>query len=73
MQNSKLNLPNANNPFFCIVTPVYDPTLESLKLLIKELQGQTFGNFIHVMISNGKSKAIESYVNNIRISDKRIA
>jgi hypothetical protein len=59
------------SPFFCIVTPVYDPTLEAVKLLIKALKNQTFGNFIHVMISNGKSKAIESYVNDINANDER--
>ena len=71
MQNSKLKSLDDDSSFFCIVTPVYEPTLEALKLLIKALQCQTFGNFIHVMISNGKSKTIESYVNNIRTIDKR--
>lgn len=58
-------------PFFCVVTPVYDPTLESIKLLIQDLQDQTFGDFIHVLVSNGRSDAIKSYVAEVHAGDNR--
>lgn len=71
MLSAKSTPQSATHPFFCIVTPVFDPALESVKLLIKDFQQQTFGNFIHVLISNGKSRDIESYVNQINMNDNR--
>jgi dTDP-4-amino-4,6-dideoxygalactose transaminase len=58
-------------PFICIVTPVFDPALDSLKKLIKDLQQQSFGSFIHILVSNGKSEEIENYIKKINKTDAR--
>ena len=58
-------------PFICIVTPIFDPALDSLKKLIKDLQHQSFGSFIHVMVSNGKSDEIKNYIKKINKYDNR--
>ena len=62
---------NKTSPFFCIVTPVYNPVLESLKLLVSEIRTQTFADFIHVMISNGPSEAITPYAHELNNADRR--
>lgn len=58
-------------PFICVVTPVFDPALESLKKLIKDLQHQSFSSFIHVLVSNGKSEEIKNYIKKINKNDER--
>jgi hypothetical protein len=57
--------------FLCIITPVFDPAYESLCKLVAELHSQTFGRFIHVMISNGPSPKIKSYVLELNRKDPR--
>ena len=57
--------------FLCIITPVFDPAYESLCQLVAELHSQTFGRFIHVMISNGPSPKIKSYVLELNRKDPR--
>jgi hypothetical protein len=52
--------------FLCIITPVFDPAYESLCKLTGELKSQTFGRFIHVMISNGPSPRIKEMVVNLK-------
>lgn len=59
------------DPFLCVVTPVFDPCLDSLKGLIKDLETQTFPNFIHVLISNGPSPKIKSYINRHKKNKKQ--
>ena len=49
-------------PFLCIITPVFDPCLKSLEGLITDLQKQSHGNFIHVSIANGKEPKIHAYI-----------
>jgi len=62
---------NKSEPTFCIITPIFDPALISLKKLIIDLKGQTYKNFIHVLVSNGKSPLIESYVAKLNKTDDR--
>lgn len=59
------------DPFLCIITPIFDPAFESFQNLVSDLQAQTFRNFIHISISNGPSPKIKSYIQKIRKSDKR--
>ena len=58
-------------PFFCIVTPVFDPALTAIKTLIADLQDQTFADFKHVLISNGRSPKIANLINKINKKDQR--
>ena len=62
---------NKSEPTFCIITPVFDPALISLKKLIKDLKRQTYKNFIHAMVSNGQSPKIEKYVTSLQKKDSR--
>lgn len=67
----KRNLLGQSEPFLCIITPVFDPALRSLKGLVGDLQKQTNRNFIHINIANGKEKKILKYIDEVRLSDKR--
>src|SRR5208283_4598068 len=58
-------------PFLCIITPVFDPCYKSLCKLIGELQRQTDGRFIHIMISNGPSPRVREMVGRLNRSDPR--
>lgn len=60
-----------DDPFLCVITPVFDPALASLKGLISDLKKQTYGNFIHVMVSNGPSPKVAEYVDKIHKKDWR--
>lgn len=60
-----------DEPFLCIITPVFDPALISLKKLIKNLKQQTCRDFIHVMVSNGQSPKTEKYVASLQKKDSR--
>jgi glycosyltransferase involved in cell wall biosynthesis len=51
-----------NEPFLCIITPIFDGAVESVKLLVEDLKNQTFTDFIHVLISNGESSQIREYL-----------
>src|SRR5258708_1795581 len=53
-------------PFLCVVTPIFDSALLSIKGLTHDLQQQTFPDFIHVLISNGPSPRIKAYVESLR-------
>ncbi|HRN85887.1 MAG TPA: hypothetical protein PKU78_02420 [Candidatus Dojkabacteria bacterium] len=64
-------LKGMDEPFLCIITPVFDPCLKSLKGLIADLQYQTYENFIHVSIANGKEPKIHNLIEHVRINDKR--
>lgn len=55
-------------PFLCIITPIFDPALESAKLLINDLQNQSLGDFIHVLISNGESPQIKQFIQELQDS-----
>jgi hypothetical protein len=57
--------------FLCIITPVFDPAYDSINNLVAELQSQTFGRFIHVMISNGPSPKIRDFVFELNKHDPR--
>jgi glycosyltransferase involved in cell wall biosynthesis len=43
---------------FCIITPIFDDALRAVNLLIKDLEKQTFKDFVHVLVSNGSSPKI---------------
>lgn len=60
-----------DEPFVCVVTPVFDPCLLSLEKLVTDLRRQSLGNFIHVMVSNGPSPAIADYVGTVLAPDPR--
>lgn len=65
------NMKTLGRPYLCIITPVFDPALPSLKFLIKDLQAQSLGNFIHILVSNGKSSEIKKYLEQLNKSDNR--
>lgn len=58
-------------PFLCVITPVFDPAYESLCKLTTELKNQTYGRFIHVMISNGSSPKTRELVCELNRRDLR--
>ncbi len=58
-------------PFLCVITPIFDPALPSLKLLIKDLQQQNFPDFIHVLVSNGPSPQCNKYLTQLASMDSR--
>jgi hypothetical protein len=62
---------HSGSPFLCVITPVFDPAHESLGKLIAELKRQTYGSFMHVMISNGLSPGIRELVAGINGQDPR--
>jgi dTDP-4-amino-4,6-dideoxygalactose transaminase len=68
---AKLRPNKSKEPFLCVITPIFDPALPSLKLLCKDLQNQTFGNFLHVVASNGPSVKVQDYINKLAKSDNR--
>lgn len=55
-------------PFLCIITPIFDPALEPAKLLINDLQNQSLGDFIHVLISNGESPQTKQFIQELQDS-----
>lgn len=67
----KRRLKGMEEPFLCIITPVFDPCLKSLEGLINDLQLQSYRNFIHVSIANGKETKIHNLIEQVRINDKR--
>jgi hypothetical protein len=52
--------------FLCVITPVFDECLESFQVLVKDIQQQTFNDFIHVSISDGKSTLIENFISSLK-------
>jgi hypothetical protein len=62
---------NSNLPFLCVITPIFDEALPSLKPLIQDLKKQSFNSFIHVLVSNGKSVQSKKYINELNKSDSR--
>lgn len=58
-------------PFLCVITPVFDGAIESVKLLVQDLQRQSFSDFLVVFISNGPSPKIKRYVATLSLSDAR--
>lgn len=58
-------------PFICVITPVFDPALAPLELLMEDLRRQSFKKFLHVSISNGLSAEIKDCVDRLRKKDKR--
>ena len=56
-------------PFLCVITPVFDPARASVELLIGDLMRQTFGDFVHVMVSNGPSPEVAAFVERVRAGD----
>jgi dTDP-4-dehydro-2,3,6-trideoxy-D-glucose 4-aminotransferase len=57
-----LGRPARRRPFLCVITPVFDPARASLALLIEDLRRQTFGDFVHVMVSNGASPDVAALI-----------
>ncbi len=57
--------------FLCIITPIFDPALESVRKLVNELKSQSYGNFFQVMISNGPSPRIKEFVSDVGKKDAR--
>ncbi len=68
---SKLNKNKKGEPFLCIITPVFDPSLISLKKLINDMKQQKLKDFIHVVVSNGASPKIEKYITALHSKDSR--
>lgn len=62
---------NTTEPTFCIITPIFDGALDSLKILIKDLQNQTHQSFIHIVISNGPSNKVKKFILNLHKTDPR--
>lgn len=58
-------------PFLCIITPIFDPALPSLKKLFQELRNQSFEQFIHVCVSGGESPKVQRYIESITKDDSR--
>jgi len=58
-------------PFFIIITPVFDPAVSSLRLLIEDLQKQTFADFKHISLSNGVSERVKHLIHGVWLEDKR--
>lgn len=56
-------------PFLCVITPVFDPARASVELLIEDLMRQTFGDFVHVMVSSGPSPEVAAFVAGVRAGD----
>ena len=61
----------AKLPFLCIITPIFNQCLPSLKILISELRTQTEQDFIHIMISNGPSNDIIKYLRDIQVEPNK--
>lgn len=59
------------HPYLCVITPIFDPALPSLKLLIQDLQAQSCGDFIHVLVSNGESPGIKKFIEKVNKDDPR--
>lgn len=57
----RLLIPN-NRPFLCIITPVFDGCLEAVTGLISDLEKQTSQSYVHILVSNGESPLIKSYI-----------
>jgi len=53
------------DPFLCVITPIFDGAFEALKLLIETLKTQTMRNFIHVAISAGPSKQSQQFIESL--------
>lgn len=64
-------MPKTDPPFLCLITPVFDPVLESLTKLVAAVKKQTLGDFTHVMVSNGPSPAIKEFSAKIARDDPR--
>lgn len=64
-------LEKRTRPFLCIITPIFDPALPSLTLLINKLKKQSYKNFILVCISGGESPKVEKFIKSISNSDSR--
>ena len=47
---------------FSIITPVFDPCLESLELLYKDLSSQTYGDWVWMLCSNSFSEKMQRFV-----------
>lgn len=62
---------NSKLPFLCVITPIFDDALPSLKPLVQDLKKQSFGSFIHVLVSNGKSVQVEKYIAQLKKTDSR--
>ncbi len=60
-----------SQPFLCIITPIFDPALKSVRGLIDDLRKQSFPNFTHILISNGAPPKIKKYIQELRKRDKR--
>lgn len=61
----------STQPYLCIITPVFDPALPSLKLLIKDLKRQSVDHFIYICVSNGESPKIKKYIGLVSKKDGR--
>lgn len=66
-----LSTPIKNFPFLCVITPIFDDALPSVKLLVKSLQLQTEKDFFHILISNGPSPKLKSFISKINKHDAR--
>lgn len=51
--------------FLCVVTPIFDGAIESIKLLVGDLKAQKMKDFIHVMVSAGPSPASQKFIRSL--------
>lgn len=63
--------PGRTCPFLCVITPIFDPALGSLRLLVADLQRQSFRDFVHVIVSNGPSPEVAGFATELATRDPR--
>jgi hypothetical protein len=57
-------------PYFCVVTPIFDPALDAARLLAQALTGQSFTDWLQILVSNGPSPAVAAWA--ATLGDRRI-
>ena len=58
------------SPFFCVVTPIFDPALDAARLLTQALIGQSITDWRQVLVSNGPSPAVAAWA--ASLGDRRV-
>ena len=57
-------------PYFCVVTPIFEPALDAAHLLAQALTGQSFTDWLQILVSNGPSPAVAAWA--ATLGDRRI-
>jgi hypothetical protein len=53
--------PGRTHPFFCVITPVFEPALDAARLLAQALIGQSFADWLQILVSNGRSPTVMAW------------